>query len=70
MSNDDPRTSPSGGSTSSPLAIALAWLIVALPAGWGIYQTAITSMALFRAAPASQVSPAATSQPHVFTTAP
>lgn len=33
---------------SSPLAVALAWLVVGLPLAWGVAQTIIKSMALFR----------------------
>jgi len=44
-----PDASPAA---TSPLRLALAWLIVGLPAAWGISQTAIQAAALFRAAPA------------------
>jgi hypothetical protein len=37
---------------SSPLVIALAWLIVGIPAAWGVEQTFKKSMALF--GPSSQ----------------
>ena len=37
--------------------IALAWLIVAIPLAWGLYQSLIKSEPLF-AAPASQRAPA------------
>ncbi len=33
---------------SSPLIVAIAWLIVAIPAGWGVEQTFVKSLALFR----------------------
>jgi hypothetical protein len=33
--------------TSSPFAIALAWLAVGLPLAWGVSQTVARSMALF-----------------------
>lgn len=33
---------------TSPLAIALAWLVVALPLGWGVYQSVVKSLPLFR----------------------
>jgi hypothetical protein len=33
---------------SSPLTIALAWLVVLIPAGWGIYNTALKAANLFR----------------------
>jgi hypothetical protein len=34
--------------TSSPIAIALAWLVVGLPLAWGVSQTIVKSLALFR----------------------
>lgn len=54
----DPSNSPAGvpagdaASASvpvrrSPLLVALAWAVVAVPAGWGIYMTALTSVQLF-----------------------
>ena len=33
--------------TSSPAGIALAWLVVALPAAWGIYNTVVRAANLF-----------------------
>jgi hypothetical protein len=33
---------------SSPIALALAWLAVGLPLAWGVGQTVIKSMALFK----------------------
>jgi hypothetical protein len=33
---------------SSPLSIALAWLVVLIPAGWGVYNTALKAANLFR----------------------
>jgi hypothetical protein len=33
---------------SSPLTIALAWLIVLIPAGWGVYLTAQRAANLFK----------------------
>ncbi len=35
-------------STSSWAAVAVAWLLVAIPLGWGIYQTLRTAVKLFR----------------------
>jgi hypothetical protein len=32
----------------SPMLIALAWLLVCIPAAWGIYNTALNAMKLFR----------------------
>ena len=33
--------------------ILLAWLIVGVPLGWGVYNTVLNSMKLFQAAPAA-----------------
>jgi hypothetical protein len=33
---------------SSPLTVALAWLAVGIPLAWGVSQTLIKAMALFR----------------------
>ncbi len=33
---------------SSPVSIALAWLVVGLPLAWGVSQTIVKSLALFR----------------------
>jgi hypothetical protein len=35
------------GTSTSPLAIALAWAVVALPLGWGVYQSVVKSLPLF-----------------------
>ena len=32
---------------SSPALILLAWIVVSIPAGWGVYNTAINAMKLF-----------------------
>jgi hypothetical protein len=32
---------------SSPALILLAWLIVSVPAGWGVYNTLLGAMKLF-----------------------
>jgi hypothetical protein len=42
---------------SSPAAILLAWLVVCVPLGWGVYNTVLNSMKLFQAPPA-QTAPA------------
>lgn len=34
--------------TSSTVSIALAWLAVGIPLVWGVWQTAVKSMALFK----------------------
>jgi hypothetical protein len=33
---------------SSPLTIAIAWLVVVIPATWGIYNTALGAAKLFQ----------------------
>jgi hypothetical protein len=33
---------------TSPLVIALAWVVVAIPLGWGVYQSIEKSLPLFR----------------------
>jgi hypothetical protein len=33
---------------SSPATIALAWLIVCIPAAWGVYNTVLNALKLFR----------------------
>jgi hypothetical protein len=33
---------------SSPLAVALAWLAVGIPLLWGVSQTLVKSLALFK----------------------
>lgn len=34
---------------SSPAMILLAWLLVGIPLGWGVYNTLLSSMKLFQA---------------------
>ncbi len=34
--------------TSSPALIALAWLVVCIPAAWGVYNTVLNAMKLFQ----------------------
>jgi hypothetical protein len=43
-----------------PILVALAWIIVAIPLGWGLYQSIIKSEPLFKgaSAPPAQVVPA------------
>ncbi|HTL27672.1 MAG TPA: hypothetical protein VL282_00560 [Tepidisphaeraceae bacterium] len=36
---------------TSPVVIAIAWLIVAIPAAWGVSQTVLKSVDLFRGPP-------------------
>ena len=33
---------------SSPIAVALAWLAVGIPLAWGVSQTLMKSLALFK----------------------
>ena len=37
--------------TTSPLLIVAAWLIVGIPAAWGVYNTALNAKKLFAAPP-------------------
>jgi hypothetical protein len=37
---------------TSPLALALAWIVVTIPLGWGVYQSVVKSLPLFQATPA------------------
>jgi hypothetical protein len=49
---------------TSPLLIVAAWLIVGIPAGWGVYNTALNAKKLFVApAPAAAVTPASAPAP-------
>ena len=54
MSNPEDRR-------TSPLLLAAAWTVVAIPLTWGIYQTVIKSLPLFRASTVAEapVRPAA-----------
>jgi len=36
-----------GVTGSSPVSIALAWLVVVLPAAWGVYNTVLRAARLF-----------------------
>jgi hypothetical protein len=36
---------------TSLLVVALAWLVVTIPLGWGVYQSAVKSFPLFRVSP-------------------
>jgi hypothetical protein len=46
---------------TSPLSLAAAWTVVAIPLTWGVYQTVIKSLPLFRASAVAEapVRPAA-----------
>ena len=37
---------------TSPLLLIVAWLVVGIPAAWGVRQTVMRSLDLFRAPPA------------------
>ena len=34
--------------TSAPMEVALVWLVVALPAAWGVYNTVLRAANLFK----------------------
>jgi hypothetical protein len=51
-----------GVKKSSAGMILLAWLLVGIPLGWGVYNTLLSSMKLFQAAPAITAAPAAPSK--------
>ncbi|WP_422930448.1 MFS transporter small subunit [Singulisphaera sp. PoT] len=40
--------------STSPIAIALAWIVVAIPLSWGVYQSLIKSRPLFQLKTPSQ----------------
>lgn len=42
---------------SSGVVILLAWLLVSVPLGWGVYNTLLNSMKLFHNAAATKVAP-------------
>ena len=41
------RTSTPAETTSSPLLVALAWLLVGVPLAYGLWQTLVKASALF-----------------------
>jgi hypothetical protein len=43
---------------SSAGLILVAWLVVGVPLGWGVYNTLLNSMKLFQVAPAGAAAPA------------
>ncbi len=43
---------------SPAVAILFAWLLVAVPLGWGVYNTLLSSMKLFQSQPAQTMAPA------------
>jgi hypothetical protein len=42
------QNSPASKSSSSPVTVALTWLIVLVPAAWGLYLTALRAANLFK----------------------
>ena len=48
---------------TSPLSIVLAFLVVGVPLGWGLYRSIKNSLPLFTAAAAPVVAPPAPSVP-------
>jgi hypothetical protein len=44
----------SPGRKTSPLRIVTAWIVVTIPLGWGVYQTVVKSLPLFRMTAASE----------------
>jgi hypothetical protein len=48
---------------TSPLSVFLAFLVVALPLGWGLYRSVKNSMPLFTAGKAPASAPAAPAAP-------
>jgi len=45
---DTKTADTTNASSISPLHIALAWLVVLIPAGWGVYNTVLRAANLFR----------------------
>ena len=44
---------------SSPALIAVAWIIVGVPLGWGVYKSAMNAVKLFQSPPAAAAPAAA-----------
>ncbi len=44
---------PEKETKSSAATILLAWLLVSIPLGWGVYNTVLNSLKLFQNAPAA-----------------
>ena len=42
------------GEKSTPLLVAISWLIVLIPLGWGVVQSVVKSLPLFRVAAGSE----------------
>jgi hypothetical protein len=43
--------------TSSPLLVAGAWILVAVPLSWGVYKSALNAAKLFTAVPVATAPP-------------
>jgi hypothetical protein len=43
---------------TSPMLLMIAWIVVGVPASWGVYQTVDRSLALFRSPPPPTSQPA------------
>ncbi len=58
MKPDDARATPSvapaaaaavvNGAATSPVAVLLAWILVGVPLAWGVYETALNALKLFK----------------------
>lgn len=48
---------PENTNKSSGALILMAWLLVSIPLGWGVYNTLLNSMKLFQNAPATKTAP-------------
>ena len=46
--NPQPNSSATSTEPSSGMALALAWLFVGIPLAWGVSQTFIKALALFK----------------------
>jgi hypothetical protein len=45
---------------TSPLVLAIAWLVVLVPLAWGVYQSVVKSLPLLQRAGAAESAPTAT----------
>jgi hypothetical protein len=48
---------PENAKKSSAVLILLAWLLVGVPLGWGVYNTLLNSMKLFQASSVTTAPP-------------
>jgi hypothetical protein len=48
---------PQSAPPTSPVLVLLAWLVVGIPAAWGVEQTVMKSLALFRNTPPAAQTP-------------